>query len=168
MTILTLSTILLVGMFTISPVAGLVTLVDIQTTDDVKIYTKSNIVEFEDKEDFIEELHCDSGDQVITGYFKNIGDTRISYSSHSNAVVFEELDEETWRVEGEATSGAMTVEFTIFCAKVVPSTVIGGMLMPTDNISLALAYGYINAPWIALGMVGIGTGAYYLKTRKTS
>ena len=45
---------------------------------------------------------------------------------------------------------------------------IGGMPLGTDNVSLLLAYGTMSAPYIALGMVGVGAGAYYLKTRKHS
>jgi len=89
----------------------------ISDLESVEIYTKTKIVEFEDEEVINEELRCDPGDKVITGYFKNIGDTRISYSSHTNSAVFEESGEEVWLWNGQASSGAMTVEFTIFCAK---------------------------------------------------
>ncbi len=157
--------VVVIAVFGFGSAAALLVPVGFTTNDDVKLYTITNIVEFENQEAFIEELRCDPGDKVITGYFKNIGDTRISYSSHSNSFVFDESGAEVWRWQGSATSGAMTVEFTIICAKVVQNNIIGGMLIQPDNFALFLAYGIANAVWMAPLVIGIGAGVYLTKAK---
>ncbi len=75
----------------------------------------------------------------------------------------------TYEVEGLTSSGgdSITIQARALCANFnFPMGVIGGAWLPVDNVSLLLALGSINAPWIALGIVGISAGAWYYKERK--
>jgi len=44
-------------------------------------------------------------------------------------------------------------------------SIIGGELIPVDNVSLVLAYSLVNSWWMAPIGIGIGVGIYLVKRR---
>ncbi len=67
----------------------------------------------------------------------------------------------------ESFSSSISVQAFALCANFnFPMGVIGGDWVGVNNVSLLLALGSINAPWIALGIVGISAGIWYYKEKK--
>ena len=73
-----------------------------------------------------------------------------------------------YQVSGSVSSGnGIEFQAHALCANFnFPMGIVGGDGVRINNVSLLLALGSINAPWIALGIVGISAGVWYYKERK--
>jgi len=57
------------------------------------------------------------------------------------------------------------VTITILCLSPSSFQTVGGTLIATDNVALAIGYSVLNAYWIAPTAIGFGLGLYLIKKR---
>jgi len=151
-----------IAVFGFGSAAALIIPIDLQTTDNVKIYTKNT--DFGVLNIGLHEISafCDDGDTFISGDIQTDG--RMSNGVNGFSIT-------------SATAEGYTFLFDIFtsdpvkgilvCAKIVPSMgdAVGGFLLQPDDTALFLAYGIANSVWMAPLAIGIGAGIYLTKNK---
>lgn len=129
----------------------------------------------------IVQLRCLEGDTFIDGERNTVLSLDPSTSFPVQRSDFNQIQENipniastSGRVIGadvraNANGGQPTfdVPVTITGLCLSPSTfqVVGGALVPTDNVALAIGFSVLNAYWIAPTAIGLGVGIYLIKKR---
>jgi len=146
--------------------ALVIPILDIEPSDNTKIYTNKNIVmNVQSGDPSLENVLCDSGDKLISAYaLVPEGADKLDTRDASHA--FKTGDQEGYHFQTDQDSiSPITIEFTVVCAKILPPLTIGGLQIPTDSVSLVLAYGIMNSYWMLPTAVGIGVGIYLVKRK---
>jgi len=176
--IIFLITILIIST-TLGSATALVIPVDFSTSDNVKLYTKTQTIPCEpdsnepggDRDCGFnnEQLFCDEGDSIINGFFRftsgRIGSLNPNGDNHGINV--NGIDGWVFGAEFGTNDpqGTQVFDLVIVCGKIIPMMTVGGIEIPTDTTSLLLAYSLLNMYWIAPTAVGIGLGVYLVKRR---
>ena len=155
-----------ITVFSFGSAAALIIPIDLQTSDTVKIYTKTKIlIPTGSQSEFRGE--CDFGDTIINGYIKDVAALMSGGVQTVSGHVFEFPDGRQVWIMDYFSATQDTFEGVVVCAKVVPGMggVIGGMLLQPDDTALFLAYGIANAIWMAPIAIGVGAGVYLTKSK---
>jgi len=153
-----------ITIFGFGSATALIIPIDLQTSDNVKIYTKTTdfgvltigLHEF--------DVFCDDGDTFISGDIQTRNGDRFVNGVNGYSVT--SATAEGYRFLFDIFSSD-TVKGILVCAKVVPGmdSVIGGLLLQPNDTALFLAYGIANAIWIAPTIAGLGAGIYLTKSK---
>ena len=159
---------------TIGSATAIVIPVNLQVTDNVKLYTLTFTQNFQVGAESLEFFEfCDDGDTFISGDLQTTlaeEDTEGPLGTRSPSVfIVEEYSVVSNTAEGYriffTSLNITTANMVLVCGKVVPTMAIGGMLLEPDTTVLVLAYGIVNAFWLAPMLAGIGVGIYLVKRR---
>jgi len=154
---------------TLGSATALVIPVDFSTTDNVKLYTKTQNLVLDDSSVIqIVTQKCDEGDTIVNGYLNHsTSETvpKINLNQFSSSA-FNVDGTDGWIIDWLPTApDDEEFDFVIVCGKIVPMMVIGGLHLETDTTSLLLGYSVLNMYWIAPLVIGIGLGLYLVKRK---
>ena len=154
---------------TLGSATALVIPVDFSTTDNVKLYTKTQNLVLDDSSVIqIVTQKCDEGDTIVNGYLKHFTSETVPKidPNQFSSSAFNVDGTDGWIIEWfpNAPVGE-EFDFVIVCGKIVPMMTVGGIEIPTDTTSLLLAYSILNMYWMAPTAVGIGVGIYLVKRK---
>ena len=156
--------VVVIAVFGFGSAAALIIPIDLQTTDTVKIYTKTKILIPTGSQSEYRDT-CDLGDTVINGYIKDVEALMGTGLQTTSGQAFELLSGQQGWIMDYFSSTQDTYEGVIVCAKVVQNNIVGGFLLQPDNVALFLAYGIANAVWMAPLAIGIAAGVYLTKSK---
>jgi len=154
--------VVVIGVFGFGSAAALIIPIDLQITDNVKIYTKTTdfgvlnvgLHEF--------DVFCDDGDTFISGDIQTTSGNRFVNGVNGYSITSATAEGYKFLFD---IFNSDTVKGILVCAKVVQNNIVGGFLLQPDNVALFLAYGIANAVWMAPLAIGIGAGVYLTKSK---
>jgi len=150
---------------TLGTATALVVPVHLQTSDNVKLYTKQTVVPFDFSNTIaFLELRCDPDDTIVSGYALAL-DGPFTSEEILNHRFFKDGNEEGFQSQVKSLIDSVTVQMTVVCAKIIPPILVGGIEIQTDTTALLLGYTILNSYWIAPTVVGIGVGIYLVKRK---
>ena len=153
--------VVVITVFGFGSATALIVPIGLQTTDNVKLYTKSTQLLPTGGALSLYQDFCDEGDTIINGYIQT--PASISLSVEQGWSIVNGLNE-GFKILYQINVDA-TIDGVIVCAKVVQNNIIGGFLLQPDTTALFLAYGIANAVWMAPLAIGVGAGVYLTKTK---